>query len=117
MMTWRTACLGLSKVHIKVSNYKETVFEDDLPLSEYGTFSGEFMLDPQAELGYYNIDVELPDRKENIGGVGFTVAEYRRPEFQVNVSADPQDLLGGQKFKVNLSADYYSGGGVGNAAC
>jgi len=106
---------GVERVHIKISNYKETIFEDDLPLSDYGTFSGEFTLDPGAELGYYNIDVELPDRKENIGGVGFTVAEYRRPEFLVNVSAAPQDLLGGQKFKVDVSADYYSGGGVGNA--
>ena len=103
------------KVHVKISNYKETVFEHDLPLSEYGTFSGEFALDPEAILGYYNIGVELPGRKESIGGVGFTVAEYRRPEFHVAVGAEPQDLLGGQEFTVNVSADYYSGGGVGNA--
>ena len=104
-----------NSVRIKVSNYKETVFEDDLPVSEFGTFSGEFTLDPEAVLGYYSIEVELVDKKESIGGVGFTVAEYQKPEFQVKVSADPADLLNGEKFKATVSADYYSGGGVGNA--
>ncbi len=104
-----------NSAHIKVNNYKETVFEDDLPVSEFGTFSGEFTLDPDAVLGHYSIEVELVDKKESVGGVGFTVAEYQRPEFQVKVSVDAADLLNGEKFKAMVDADYYSGGGVGNA--
>jgi uncharacterized protein YfaS (alpha-2-macroglobulin family) len=64
-----------SQVHVEIENYKETIYEADLPLSSLGTFDGELTLDPEAVLGYYSINVRLPGEEDIIGDVGFTVAE------------------------------------------
>lgn len=104
-----------SKVHVTISNYKEVVFDEDLPLSSFGSFASSFRLDPEATLGYYTIAVSLPNSEEVIGSVNFTVAEYRKPEFQVRVTASEEDVLSGQSVTFQIQADYYSGGAVSNA--
>jgi uncharacterized protein YfaS (alpha-2-macroglobulin family) len=102
-------------VRIKISNYQELVFDEEFPLTDLGSFSGQFNLDSETDLGYYFLEVSLPERDGVIGSVTFNVAEYSRPEFQVSVSANPADLLYGQSFSAQVQADYYSGGGVSNA--
>jgi len=104
-----------SKVQVRIDNYKETVYEAELPLSEFGSFSGEFTLAGEAVLGYYNMSVKFPNQEASIGGVGFSVAEYRKPEFQVTVTAEPADVLAGESFSSLISASYYSGGAVADA--
>ena len=47
--------------------------------------------------------------------INFEVAEYRRPEFQLDLKSDPGNLLPGDSFKVDLAAAYYSGGGLSGA--
>lgn len=104
------------QVKIKISNYKEDVTQMDMELSSMSTFNGKFMLDPEAELGYYSIDVYLSsDLNHSIGSLTFNVAEYRKPEFQVNVQAAPANLLAGESLTTQVQADYYSGGGVSDA--
>jgi len=102
-------------VHVVIENYKEMIYEEDLPLSPFGTFDGELTLDPNAVLGSYSIRVELDGEEGSVGGVSFTVAEYRKPEFRVQVDATPTNVLSGGQYTVTVSADYYSGGGVGDA--
>jgi uncharacterized protein YfaS (alpha-2-macroglobulin family) len=102
-------------VYVEIENYRETIYRADLPLSPSGTFDGEIKLDQEAALGHYAIIVRLPDDADRIGDVGFTVAEYHKPEFQVQVSASPINVLAGQEYIVTTTADYYSGGGVGDA--
>jgi uncharacterized protein YfaS (alpha-2-macroglobulin family) len=102
-------------VHVVIENYRGTIYEEDLPLSALGTFDGQVTLDPEAALGSYSIRVQLADDLRSIGGVGFTVAEYHKPEFQVQVKATPNNVVSGQEYVVTTSADYYSGGGVGDA--
>jgi uncharacterized protein YfaS (alpha-2-macroglobulin family) len=99
-------------VHVIIENFKETIYEEDLPLSSFGTFDGEVLLDQDAVLGFYSIRVEIPQNGDTAGSVGFTVAEYRKPEFQVQVSASPENVLSGEDYTVTIAADYYSGGGV-----
>jgi uncharacterized protein YfaS (alpha-2-macroglobulin family) len=99
-------------VEVRIENHKETVYEEELPLSSFGSFDGEITLDPNAVLGFYSISVYLPGKEESIGTVGFTVAEYQKPEFQVQVNASPADVLAGDEYTVLVSADYFSGGGV-----
>ena len=43
------------------------------------------------------------------------VADYQKPQFQVNISSDKADVLNGDKVDFGLDATYYSGGNVGNA--
>lgn len=104
-----------SQVKVKISNYKETVYESDLSLSEFGSFDGELTLDGEAILGYYTLEAYLPGKDQSIGSVTFNVAEYRKPEFQVKVSAKPENVLAGESFNAEAQADYYSGGGVAEA--
>lgn len=105
----------VKQVRVKISSYEETVYDENLSLSDYGTFDAKFILDNNAALGAYTIEVLLPDRDMPVGSVGFNVAEYRKPEFQVSVTASPQNVLSGEKFNAVVQADYYSGGGVAGA--
>lgn len=103
------------QVTVKISSFEETVYEEELPLSSFGSFDGKFVLDAEAALGYYSLEVYLAGRKDPIGNVTFNVAEYRKPEFQIKVEASPADVLSGESFTASVQADYYSGGGVANA--
>jgi uncharacterized protein YfaS (alpha-2-macroglobulin family) len=104
-----------NRVKIKISNYEETVYETELSLSSFGSFDGKLTLDQEAALGYYTLEVFLPGRDDVVGSVTFNVAEYRKPEFQVKVSASPANVLAGEDFNAQVQADYYSGGGVSGA--
>ena len=108
LLPWET-------VDIEISSYNDVVFTEKLPLSEFGTFDGEIQLDEGAALGYYSIVVRPPEGEDGIGGVGFSVAEYRKPEFQVDAVAQPKDVVGGNEFNIQINAEYFSGGGVANA--
>jgi uncharacterized protein YfaS (alpha-2-macroglobulin family) len=104
-----------NQVKVTIQSYEETVYEDTLLLSSLGTFNGEFRLDKEAALGYYTINVRFPDKDDVIGSVGFSVAEYHKPEFLVEVTSDQKDVVGGDSFNATISAEYYSGGGLVNA--
>ncbi len=105
----------IKKVHVKIESYKDIVHEADYDLNDMGSFDGKFTLENEASLGYYTITVTLPESTTFIGMVGFNVSEYRRPEFQVKVNGEPQNTLNGETFTASVQADYYSGGGLGNA--
>ncbi|MEW5873093.1 MAG: Ig-like domain-containing protein [Chloroflexota bacterium] len=104
-----------SQVQVRITNYEETIYDEKLPLSSLGSFDGQITLDQETTLGSYSIDISLAGSDNVVGSVSFTVAEYRKPEFQVQVSAKPLDVLAGEEFTVQVQADYYSGGGVADA--
>ncbi|MBZ0275877.1 MAG: Ig-like domain-containing protein, partial [Anaerolineae bacterium] len=75
----------------------QIVYQKDLTLSPFGTFSDTFQLDTDAGLGYYRIEAVLPSENPELyyaprGTVGFSVAEFRLPEFQVDMQAE-QDAV------------------------
>jgi uncharacterized protein YfaS (alpha-2-macroglobulin family) len=102
-------------VRVTIDSFDQKVYEQELPLSSFGTFDGLFQIDQDAPLGSYTLQVWLAGRDTPIGVVSFNVAEYRRPEFMVNVTGEPADVLGGDNFQVTVSAEFYSGGAVANA--
>ena len=105
----------VSAVKVTISSFDEPVYEATLPLSPFGTFDGQLDLDEDAALGSYTIEAFFPRTEEYIGGLSFSVAEYRRPEFQVEVSTTTPDVLNGETFEVTVAADYFSGGPVPDA--
>jgi len=114
----------IKEVTVKINSFDETVYEESLPLNDFGSFSAKLELDKEAALGSYSIDVYLPNlkdiptekfRESSLGGVTFSVAEYHKPEFEVNVSTDKTDVLSGDSFIANIAAHYYSGGNVPDA--
>lgn len=103
------------KVRITIENFKDVIHEQEYPLNDMGSFAGELKLDQDTDLGYYTLSVFIADKTEAIGSVTFNVAEYRRPEFQVNVSSNRDNVLNGDTFSITVQADYYSGGGVSDS--
>ena len=103
------------EVEVTINSYEEEIYKETLTLSDYGSFNGEVMLDSGAALGAYSIEVRFTGSKTTIGSVSFTVAEYRKPEFVVDVGASPADVLLGGTFTGTVSAQYYSGGALAGA--
>lgn len=75
-------------------------------LNDMGTFDGELPLAMEAPLGNYYISARIGDWGF---GVGFSVAEYRKPEFEVKIAADRDSYVHGDRIPVAASASYYFG--------
>ncbi len=100
------------QIRIMDSQGKE-LFNDDLPLSEFGTVHGSFELDENAALGFYTLE-GLYDENYSFYD-DFQVAAYRKPEFIVEVSTDKPEYTQGDDIKVTASAEFFFGGPVSNA--
>jgi len=82
------------------------VQSDTAKLSDMGSFDGELALSPDATLGNYYVSAKIGDYGF---GVGFSVAEYRKPEFEVKVAADKTAYVNGDQISVVGGATYYFG--------
>ena len=71
-----------------------------LPLSEFGTAEGELQLSSYAEPGYYRLETEH-------GMTLFQVAEYRKPEIDLEISLDQTEGLIGEDWAGEVEASYY----------
>ncbi len=95
----------------------DLIYDAVLPLTPFGTFSGTFEIADDARLGYYSLNVEMPDEREWTGGASLTfgVAEYRVPEFQVNVTPERDAVVQGDTIRVLMESAYFFGGSVSGA--
>ncbi|MBS1790666.1 MAG: hypothetical protein JST85_23315 [Acidobacteria bacterium] len=101
-------------VHIVVSDPDgKEIFQKDLNLSPRGTFSGEVDIAAGAPLGSYGVVVHLNGVEAARGF--FEVAEYKKPEYKVNVSTPKTFVSVGEKTKFTVEAKYYFGSPVKNA--
>ena len=100
-------------VTVTVKDGKETkVFEQELHLSKHGTFNGELTLPEEAALGVYRIAAET----EEGGAEGsFDVAEYKKPEYKVNVTTPKRFAPAGSKSKFDIDARYFFGAPLAGA--
>src|SRR6266566_1669856 len=88
------------------------IYTKELPLSPRGTFNGEIEISETAPLGSYRIAAEVDGG--NAGGT-FEVAEYKKPEYKVTVSAPGKFVQAGQKANFSIDARYFFGSPVANA--
>jgi len=104
------------EVHLEITDPEgKIVFADDLTLGEMGTLDGELALDEEASLGIYTIRANYLAHKEARYHTTFQVAEYRKPEFQVDVETDRPEYVQGDEINVTAQATYFFGGPVANA--
>ncbi|HCE68614.1 MAG: hypothetical protein A2X82_01105 [Geobacteraceae bacterium GWC2_55_20] len=96
------------QVTVKDDNDK-AVCESEAFLSANGSFSGECLLPAVPALGDYVISAA--GNGQNWQG-SFKVLEYRKPEFEVKVSADRKFLVAGDSGRVSVTARYYFGAPV-----
>ncbi|MEP7187742.1 MAG: Ig-like domain-containing protein, partial [Roseiflexaceae bacterium] len=104
------------------------VYSATLALSEFGTFNTSFPLERGAMLGNYTIGVgswepgvgggsinpQLSTSNPQVTG-SFSVAEYRKPAFEVTATPAKPDLIQGDTLEVSVAAHYFSGGAMVNA--
>jgi uncharacterized protein YfaS (alpha-2-macroglobulin family) len=89
--------------------YRE-IADINAQLSPYGTFNGEFELSPNAIPGRYTFS------NSNFGlYFSFQVAEYRKPEIDLNVDFSPDEILQGNPAQANVNARYFFDAPAGNA--
>ncbi|MFZ1596822.1 MAG: Ig-like domain-containing protein [Anaerolineae bacterium] len=90
------------------------VFRRTLALNPLGTFDGELKLADEAGLGYYSVNAQLsPDFGSS---TAFQVAEYRKPEYEMSVSAGQPEYRQGDTITVTAQASYFFGGAVKDAS-
>ena len=104
------------QVQVFLDDYNGNLLYDDiLTLDRYGVFHGETHLPPEAEVGSYTIRAKfLDDPEENYVNAFFSVAEYRAPEFSVNLHSSPAEIVQGEPIIIPVDATYYTGGAVSN---
>ncbi len=104
-----------TQLYVTIEQSGQQVYAKSLPLSELGNISDNFKLSDGAALGTYTISVRASKDADPFGTLDFRVADYHKPTFQVNVSADKTDILANGQVKFSLDAAYYSGGNAGGA--
>ncbi|HEV7999589.1 MAG TPA: MG2 domain-containing protein [Planctomycetaceae bacterium] len=100
---------------IRLTNPRgETLLEKSYTADAFGGFDGEFRLPDDSALGSYAL--AIIDRSDIYGSVSFRVEEYKKPEFEVTVSAPTEPTALGDKFTATIKAAYYFGGPVTQAS-
>ena len=82
----------------------------DLALSEYGTAHGEYKIPADATPGYYH----LGSKAINTPDLYFQVAEYRKPEINLQVDFSAEQALAGRALTANVNARYFFDAPSGN---
>jgi alpha-2-macroglobulin len=83
-----------------------SLVEMELPVSEFGTIQGEIKLPENIQPGYYYLSAK---NEIGLAGIGFQVADYRKPELEVQVAFDPLETQAGNNLNGQISAAYYFG--------
>jgi len=101
------------KFTLTVTNPKnEQIFTRTLPADAYGGLEGEFDIPTDAPLGLYRITHGYGGA---YGGNTFRVEEYKKPEFEVTVTAPTTPVKLGEKIQAVVKAAYYFGSPVTRA--
>jgi hypothetical protein len=91
-------------------DYSTEVARLELPLSSFGTVHGEYQLSPDAQPGYYRLASELDEYRITLN---FQVAEYRKPEINLQVDFEQTQVLAGETLAGVIEARYFFDASVG----
>jgi len=93
--------------------------EREIELTPFGTFDGSLTLAEDARPSGYNeisVTATLADTPFFFSRTFFSVAEFRLPEYAVDVRPAVDDYAAGETMPVMVDGAYYSGGPVSDAA-
>jgi alpha-2-macroglobulin len=80
--------------------------------SDFGSFHGWFRLPAGGAIGAYRVTLDVGGDNPSFY---FHVAEYRKPEYKVEVTPERPRLLRGEEARVAVTATYFWGGPVRQA--
>ena len=92
------------------------LLEKVVPISAYGTAGLDLVIPKEGKLGTHDITVSLIADPKQVWFGFFNVAEYRAPQFRVDVLAAAKELLAGTKLSATVSARYLFGGAMTGAS-
>lgn len=101
------------KVAIEDPNNEE-LFSGKIKTSEHGSFNGLYSIPADGKTGAYSINITYPDG--TTAYENFEVAQYKKPEYQVEVTPLKPRYIAGEKVKAKIHASYFFGGPVANAS-
>ena len=82
-----------------------------MEIDEFGTVAGELVLPGDAATGSYSVSLECCRG----GSTSFSVAEFRTPEFEVEVGTAEEHYVAGDTIATETQARFYFGAAVGGA--
>jgi len=85
------------------------LWEETLPLSEFGTFSSKVRVDEAASLGTYTIVARRKDKAEVAYSGHFVVQRYQLEKMQLKMEFDRRVYFRGEVVKATVTAEYYWG--------
>ncbi len=85
------------------------IYRQKVTLNNYGAFSGKYEPPQDAAVGGYNLSVLY---NQQTFYLGFSVAEFRPPEFLVATKAQASEVVAGDTIKVDVDSTFYFGGPV-----
>lgn len=101
------------------NNGQTMVYTGTATISNAGTLNGQFTLPANAPTGSYTVAFTRPGEKfeqnydSGVASTSFDVQEYRKPDFQVEVSALPE-AVHGDSVTATIRTSYYFGGPLQN---
>jgi len=90
-----------------MSGISTTLYREDMELDRFGTIEGSVTIPEDASPGFYRI--ELTQGEQFIQVLYFDVAEYRKPEIEVQVNLGAPEILADENLNADIQADYYFG--------
>ena len=101
---------AIKSLPIFLSDGQNTLADINAQLSPFGTFNGQFELSQDAIPGYYTFS------NNNLGlYFSFQVAEYRKPEINLNINFSSDEILQGDSAQANVDARYFFDAPAGGA--
>jgi hypothetical protein len=89
-----------------------TVEAPDATLSAHGSADGSFEIPKDAPLGDWTLSAAAGGLH---AGATFAVQEYRKPEYQVDVTPERDVVVSGDEVRFRIAADYFFGAPVQGA--
>ncbi len=104
-----------TRVHLEVKDPEDkAVLSREVPLSSFGTFAVDVPIARDGRLGSFSVSVSGAGSLHYAYG-GFRVAEYRAPQFRVDVVTPRPELVAGDELTGSALARYLFGGAMDRA--
>ncbi len=87
----------------------KSIYAKHLTANSVGVIHDEFIPDRTASLGGYYIQVAASDGTNTTAVGNFEIQEYKKPEYEVRVTAEKPRVLEGEKLRFTVHAQYYFG--------
>lgn len=89
-----------------------TLWEQDMTLSEFGSFSGRMTLDHDVPVGQYTLiarEAGVGENSANVYSTKFSVQKYQLENLRLQLTTDRDVYFRGEQVKLTVAAEYYWG--------